>query len=147
MTNQKLDETKAWRGTYKGLHFEIKHWGVGQSHTPANDGTWNYYVWLPERKLLDFATHWLEGRVVKIIPESLGFVAYDYCAIPAANVDWHGGVTYYAKHGEVEGFRSIELGCDYNHLWDHERGERYTLDEVVADVQRTIDELQPLLKL
>jgi len=147
MQTQTLDKIDTWRGTYKGLHFQIKHWGVGQKHTPVSDGVWNFYIWLPESKLLDFPAHWLTPKLVKITPESPGFVSHDYYSIPAANIDgWHGGPTYYAKHGEVEGHRVVEMGCDYNHLWDYERGEPYELNDIVVDVQQTIDNLQPLLK-
>lgn len=134
-----------WQGIYRGLSYKIVHWGVDESFTPGGNGNWNYYVFLPEHKVKDFAAIWLEDKVYKSKPEVRGYITHDYFNNPATNVDWHGGATYYAKHGHTEGYRCVEVGCDYAHLWDYERERGYTLSEVLTDVQHTIDELQPLL--
>lgn len=139
-----LDRAEYWRGQHEGLHFKITLWGVG-GYNPH--GTWCYYVYFSERYILNFDELWLPPKLIKTTPESHGFVSYDYNDLSLAHVDWHGGVTYYEKHGELKGFRCVELGCDYAHLYDHERGFPYHLDEVVYDCKKTIEAVIPKLSL
>jgi hypothetical protein len=133
-----MNKIETWEGEHNGLAFKIT-----SRHIEGVGPAWNYYVYLPERLLKErFSEVWLEPRVVKITPESREFVDYVYYKSNSLNVDsWHGGITHYAKHGEVPGFRSVEVGCDYQHLWDREGGYSATLESVTFDCKRTIEEL------
>ena len=142
----KLDLNKSWTFKHKGLYCKISHWGVERANNfeSLNDGKgiWNYYVTLPEHILGDkFAAVWLEDKKIQFSVNSPERITHDYYGHPFSEVDWHGGITYYAKHGQLEGHRSVELGCDYSHLYDMERGYDYTLDDVYADCCRTAEEL------
>lgn len=133
-----LNLQQVWRATCHGLQIKIANWQIRGMEHP----TWNYYIYLPESLLKErFAEVWFPPKLVKITPESRGFVSYDYYP-SALNVDaWHGGITFYAKHGEVEGFRAIEVGCDYNHFWDEENGHPEDLDGVSYDCEETVKQL------
>lgn len=133
-----------WQGDHLGFHYKISHWGLENIHLNEGKGVWNYYVFLYESRIPDFQSLWLEPELIKITPESTGYVTYKYYDLAPAQLSWHGGVTYYAKHGELVGYRSIELGCDYSHLWDHENDFATTLDDVLYDVEQTCKELNVL---
>jgi hypothetical protein len=135
----KPEQQDCYRGIYRDISYKISRHAKGQSYTPQSEGIWCYYIYLHESKVKDFASLWAEGEVVKITPESYGFVSYEYYKEPFNSIEFHGGITYYAKHGEFEGHRSVELGCDYNHLWDIERGYGYGLTDILVDVKSTID--------
>jgi hypothetical protein len=140
-----LNKKEFWSFTHAGLYVSIVNWGKERGEfEPMNHGhgVWNYYVTLPERLLGEkFKEVWLEDKRFKFTPNSPEQINHDYYGHPFSDVDWHGGITYYAKHGQLEGHRNVELGCDYNHLWDSERGYNYTLEEVVADAKKTAEEL------
>ncbi len=144
MTLPKLNTQTKWRGEAHGFQFSIVHWGEDQNINEGK-GVWNYYVYISERRAKEkFAELWLEPKLNKIVETAPGFVSYDYYNTPVANVHWHGGPTYYAKHGELEGHRSVEFGCDYNHLWDMEGGYMTEIEDVVYDVLKTCEELNEL---
>lgn len=134
---------QTWTGTHLGFTYESIHRGVDQGMNEGK-GVWNYYIYLYESKTPDFDKLWLEPHLLKITPESTGFITYDYNELPIANIYWHGGVTYYSKHGEVPGYRTVQFGCDFNHLYDQEYGFDYTLEDVLQEVFRTCRELQEL---
>lgn len=142
----KLDHAEYWSGQHLGLHFKIVHWGIDVQHYQGH-GNWNYYVYLSERNTPNFEEMWLPDKVQKFSPESHGFVSQDYYGLSANGADWHGGITYYAKLGHMVGYRAIELGCDYAHLFDSERGYDYTLNEVLYDCLGTIKQLVEILDI
>lgn len=77
---------------------------------------------------------------MKITPESKGWISHDYYSEPLiCDIELHGGISYYEKHNYLEGCRCVEVGCDYNHLWDHERGYQPSLEEVLSDACDTVD--------
>lgn len=125
-----------YRGSYRGIGYKILRHAIGMAHTPESKGIWNYYVYIPEKKSPIFASLWLPSEKRK----DFNFVTHDYYAA-FGQVNFHGGITFYAKHGEVEGHRVVEVGCDYNHYWDQERGYSASLEEVTQDCLATIDHL------
>lgn len=149
INNITLDKKTVWKFQYKNLWAEIAHWGIERQHNfkPLNDGKgcWNYYVYVPEHLIEDkelFRKLWLPEKLTKFTPESSERVSYDYYECPLANIDWHGGITYYSKEGfDIDGHRVVKGGCDYSHLWDSERGYDYTLEEVIQDAKNTIDDI------
>lgn len=140
----KLRQKTTWSFEWCSLYVQIAHWGMDEGINEGK-GKWNYYITLPESLLKDkFAEVWLEDKPIKFFEMSPVRIIHDYNDCSFNQVDWHGGVTYYVKHGHTEGHRSVELGCDYNHLWDHERGFNTTLEEVLSDARRTATQLAEL---
>lgn len=145
---ESLNKKTLWTGQHKEIWFEVVHWGIEREHNfePMNDGQgcWNYYVYIPERIVKEkiFETIWLPEQVSKFTPESSERISYNYMNCPLNGIDFHCGITYYSKEGyNVKGHRVVKAGCDYSHLWDSERGFKFTLEEVVSDAKHTIDDL------
>jgi DNA repair exonuclease SbcCD nuclease subunit len=129
------------------VHIKIILHCVGKDYTTEGKGIWNYYILIPEHKCPPalFQQLWLEGEVYKFNPEARGYVTYDYYKTPVAQLGFHCGVTFYEKHGHHVGYRSVEFGCDYNHLWDQE-SYFVSFEEVIADVQKTADQVIELIE-
>jgi hypothetical protein len=147
------DKTNVWYLSHAGLQITVKQWGVERAHKlkPLNNGhgIWNYYIFIPERLIGTdaFEKLWLEDKVVESNSDSKGWIYHDYMSQPFADVEWHCGITFYNKHGHTVGHRMVELGCDYNHLYDQERGYGYTLEEVVEDAKNTANQLAKLYNI
>ena len=145
---KKLAKTETWHDNVdQKLFITIKHWGIERedsSFEPLNDGkgVWNYYITIPEIIFPKaFPLLWIEDEKVKYTPASPERIVHDYSKSPIAQLDWHCGVTFYKKHGQTEGHRSVEFGCDYSHLYDSERGFNYTLDEVHSEALQTANQI------
>lgn len=128
-----LSHKDIWGGEYKGVRFEICHWGMG----------WNYYLFLPLAQIPeDYQKYFnLRGKRKKFSPDSEERIWYEYMDAPIlSDLDWHGGITYYEKlgdgHYEKQG---VKVGCDYMHFFDE--GRSYTLESVRQDAIHTIDKL------
>lgn len=128
-----LREQKVWRGTHRGVPFKVMLWGYDDTSLDK----WNYYLYLLERNCINFDKLWLPGEVVQFTECSPKRVTYDYYSV-FGEVEMHGGITYYEKHGELVN-RYVEIGCDFAHLYDDEAG--WDLESVVADMQVAIDSL------
>lgn len=137
---------QVWHGTHKDISFKIVHWAEGEA---INDGkgVWNYYVFLHESKTPNFNALWLADEEKAFSPNGRKYISHDYgSAWVSSDCDWHGGVTYYAKHGHTEGHRAVEFGCDYSHLWDAEAGFDTELRDVVYDARNTIEQIAERLE-
>ena len=145
----KPGHTDVWRLEHAGLSVEINHFGVD---TGMNDGKgrWTYYVFIHESKTKKFNEIWLPA-IVK--PWSLGdnsmlYCSYDYYRSDLLNsAYWHGGITYYSKRGDAEGFRCIQVGCDFGHLYDMERGHNYKLEDILVEARETAEQLAKVLEV
>ncbi len=135
--NTKPRHKDIWTYQYSGLVVEITHHSAGEL---INDGkgVWCYYIYIHEGKCKPgvFANLWLEDKVSKWYESSPERVTHDYNDI-LPDCEWHGGITYYAKHGHSLGHRCVQAGCDFSHLWDHDQGYDYTLDDIVHEANRT----------
>jgi len=139
-----LEVSEIWKGTHKRLAFHIQRWWTcdysfsdrsDMKHVPI----WNYYVYIPEQLALDFPSLWLEDQL-----KDWG-ITHDYYKPAFNEADWHGGVTYYKKYDNIPGRRVVEIGCDFNHLYDQDRREHYTIESVARECFTTINQLQSLL--
>ena len=135
----KPEQQDLYRGIYREINYKIIRHAKGREHTPANEGIWCFYIYLHESKVKDFSKLWLPVKIVKFSLESRGYVNYEYYCEPFNSMEFHGGITYYCKYGETEGYRSVEIGCDYNHLWDNERGCGYDVEDILVGVKCAID--------
>lgn len=149
MNISELSTKHTYTGEHLGLCFEIAHWGVKRGKfLPLNNGKgcWNYYVYLHERKLTNFSDFWLNPTIKEFSAGGTKYLYYDYDSSPLSSIDWHGGVTFWEGHNLlIPGQRTIQIGCDYSHLFDAERGYDYELSDVLSDCLRTIEQIHPLL--
>lgn len=124
---EKVEIRMEAHGEYRGVRYKIK--------APAGGYKFTYYIFL-HKKLFqnpaDFEGIWLEPEEVKT--QWSTYTTYNYTDSWLAGLDWHCGMTYYAKHGDMG---CVEAGCDYAHYWDE--GHYYSLASVVEDVKQTID--------
>ena len=135
MNEKELEHKDMWKGTYRGVRFEIARWGVGRDYLP--DGIWNYYLWIPLDMIPKEKHHEFLAKIKK---DDKGRINYRYTDLKLlCDLDWHGGITYYSKHGIDGNPIVIEAGCDYAHIWDD--GKNYQLNQILHDCQNTIDEL------
>lgn len=137
----KLEHQDIWRGSHRGIQSKIVNWDKGADYTPGSEGIWNCYIYIPESKAANFESLWLPDIAKRWSPNSPERISHDYYAPGFPFIEMHGGITYYAKHGHTPGHRRVEVGCDYSHLWDHERGGGYTHDSVAGDAVAAIDAL------
>lgn len=119
-------------GKYRGIPYKI--------NAPTGSYKFTYYIYLREEFFQnpdDFADIVLDEEIVNL-PGGGSWASHKYYDCWLADLDWHGGITYY-KRTDSGGKSYIEAGCDYAHLWDEE--EYYSLASVITDVHRTIDSL------
>jgi len=146
-------ESKAtWRIKYKGIYGEVQHHAIND-YTP--EGIYCSYITLYEDQ---FAPEIFNKFVLEAIPyqiikgEGSWHRRYDYYNLP--DYGFHGGITYYeigtyfdSADGKEKKF--VKMGCDYSHLWNHERGHQETLNIVKHDLMGVIDkfiEANPIIE-
>jgi len=136
-------EKKTWTTkTELGL-VEVCLHNMDNPYIRGGDGIYNYYLYIYERECPKaFKEFWLED-----IPRSLGegcstWISHEYYHLDM--FDFHGGITYYSKHGHTEGFRSVQIGCDFNHLWDENKV--YILQDIQREAMRSMELLINYLK-
>jgi len=131
-------KVELYRGTYKGVSFEINNFN--RPGLEPYDDCWTFYLYLhvlrcPKELQSEI---WLEGKA-----DDKDYVHYDYMAGLIASIEWHCGITYYSKVSGFDGSnQTIRAGCDYQHCWDE--GMRYNLDMVLSDVKVAVDSLYEL---
>ena len=134
-----LRHMDTWKGEYRGIRFEIKHWGFGGKEEKKN---WNYYLFLDERQ---FPEKYRSDYVLPPKKDDKGRLDYDYMSCGWNNIRAHHGWTYYKIHeGYIGTPRLIEIGCDYGHYWDE--GRRYSESGILLEVQESIDDLHREVK-
>lgn len=128
-----------WTYGYKGLTVEIVQHSEGEMINNGK-GIWCYYIHIPERVCSEgvFDKLWLKDKFIKFIPAIPVRVTHDYSHL-LSDCKWHGGVTYYAKQGHSVGHRCVVLGCDFDHLRDHERYNYYNFEEIKFEADRTAE--------
>ena len=137
--NIKKKETDVWFGEYLGVRFEINHWETPPNEfEPNGRDHWTYYLIIELDKIPednDRESYWLEPQK----DDKFSWTSYEYYNHPVlANLDWHGGPTWYSKEAGIDNTpRVIKIGCDYQHLWDE--GMTYNVDMVQGDVKRSIE--------
>lgn len=143
----KLRFRREWYGTSpEGLSFEIAHWGEGEMCD--GHGMWNYYVIIHEDQLRpdDWAKVWLPVESRWKRSDGHEDPSYNEWSSVLYDGDFHGGVTLYEKHQQVDGDRRrIKVGCDYGHSWDRDVGYGYTLEMVTRDALNTCAKLAAIL--
>lgn len=138
---QYLGCSAKWTKTHKDIRYTLSHHGVSEY---APQGTWCFYIHLLEPMFVnedDFKVFDLDQEII----ETFGSFreSYDYYKIP--DYGFHGGITFYKKHSYIDRDgnkrKHIEIGCDYAHLWDSERGYSDGFEDVSRDAVRVIDKI------
>ena len=133
---EKLNKSTTWKKMMGGVSIEIIHWGEDEPLMNHGRGIWNHYVYIYEANLpkVMFESIWLPDQPNTMLGSGRKYVSHDYYGChPLNEPDWHGGITFYAKHGQLEGTRCVQVGCDYNHLHDEEH--TWTLEQVLQDAE------------
>lgn len=117
---------------YRDIFVEVK---APQKPAIEMDG-WVYYLYLQLDWFEDTALG--ESLWLPLVGDDRPMYRPNYHEF-LVSLWWHGGLTWYSKHLGLQEERVIQVGCDYQHLWD--QGQHYTRDQVMRDAQRTIDNL------
>lgn len=136
----KLEKSDVWKAMYRNVYIEIKRWDGYRSpemRSPWKEH-WTYYIYLYERHCKDFDAIWLADKLTSWSESGPKHITNDYYDSPLANIEMHGGITYYSKHGQVEGHRTVQIGCDFQHL--HDEGQTYYVEDILREARITADE-------
>lgn len=129
-----------WLFDYRGVTVEVVSRPAYEIFTGAAT-MWTYYVHAREQMFQ------ADDVPSVFIPPNgkMKHYPYEYMRSAWADVDFHGGVTFYNIVNCVPDRRVVKVGCDYGHLWDREC--HYTLESVVGDAKRTVDSMHELFAL
>lgn len=137
MITPRLRAMQVWQGSHRDVRFEIKRRDIGGLEDSFPSGSWSFYIYLHESACPRFSEIWLADELKEWSPGGSKHITHDYMNGLTAQVDFHGGITYYAKHGDTKGYRCAELGCDYQHYYD--TGHTYDENDLARDAARAID--------
>lgn len=136
-----LKDTKRYFGKYRGINYEINNFHIGTMPS------WTHYIILHIDDQLSEKSRekfWLTPRYTSFSEGGVEHLSYDYWDSIIADIEFHGGCTWYSKESSVDAKRrSVKIGCDYQHIWDE--GMQYDLDYVYNEVKKTIDSLIELV--
>lgn len=131
-----MRKSTRWTGTYRDITFEIQNFDL-----VAKDDAWTFYLYIKLVQLPEdiWERFWLKPEKYNHYIR-YNYERYNYDEEPLiASLDWHCGCTYYKKHGHDGELRVVQIGCDYQHLYDE--GKYYNEEIIYKDVQRCIDSL------
>lgn len=134
-----LRKSEVWKASYRGVTIEIQRWAFDSTAglRPWKEN-WNYYIYMYESKCADFEKLWLPDEIKRFSEESDPYITHDYYSGAVGEIEMHGGITYYAKHGQSVGHRCIQVGCDYQHLCDE--GQTYSVEKILRDAKASADQ-------
>jgi len=140
MNAEELRHKDVWNGEYRGVRFEIVKWWMGGLIEDARP-VWNYYLCIPYDQIpTELWKRFVLRRQTRKLASGRERVTYPYTASLLADLDWHGGITYYERLEE-----SIKAGCDFVHSWDYGQEDTYTVSYVLLHAIRTVDSLRQLV--
>jgi len=143
-----LSHADYFRGTHRGLTFKVsRHNGTDYS-TDRHHNCWCYYIFLCRHNFSD--AEWLEVfRDPNVYDKDNGTKRTSYSSPKLDDCEFHGGITFFGVTVDPATPEQInlEVGCDYNHLWDSEAGHPYRIEGVMADAKRTIDNIHDMFSL
>lgn len=137
-----LNANSRWRSVYKDISIELSFHGYipPKDREPSmfgyGEGTWCYYLILDQRMF--YPKDW---KKLFFTPKKTEYgLDYNYYRFP--DVDFHGGITFYETdkhydHKTGKYYSTVKAGCDYNHLWDSERGYPDSYNSVLFDAKRS----------
>ncbi len=134
---ERLREGRYWHGIYKGVGFKIQRWEREHNGDGLlNSTVWNYYIYLDLSKINkdDAKQLWLTGKKSPNSSKRKWYKYYD-CE-PLKDIELQGGITWYKKQYSLNDDKIVEIGCDYDHIWND---REYDLNEVHYDVKQSIE--------
>lgn len=123
---------KVFDGEYRGVTFEIQNFSLLRELD-----AWTFYIYIREQQFGEkFNEFWLTPEYDKKMR-----CHYRYMESGIINnIDFHGGCTYYEKCSSPdEKFRTVKIGCDYQHYGDE--GVGYDEKWLESDAKTAIDSL------
>jgi hypothetical protein len=149
-TKLSLRRSKSIAFTFRGFTVEIVHWNFetpDPNTSPEGKGVWNYYLFIRESQVTPefFTKIWLTPDRVRFAPDSPEHLNYKYYDSILNGLDLHGGITFYDRLGQEVGHRCVKVGCDYNHLWDRDRGF-CSESTVIYDAMKSVDSLHVMIE-
>ena len=125
-----LRKNTRWSGRHKGVVFEIQNFKLGDRDQ------WAFYLLIPLEQVPEEVRErlWLPPQKQERV-----WIHYDYYGESLIyDIRWHGGCTFYEKHGGFDGHpRLVKMGCDYGHLWDE--GHEYNVSYVEMEARDAVD--------
>ena len=133
MNQTKPRHQDIWWLRIRGINVKIVKWQFNLSSSLRNKDNWNYYLLLKKENFSPEDWKKVQRRGRKW---SYGILGDD--------IYWHGKCTY--RENDIDGPKTITVGCDFQHSWDDEHGEYY-LEGVISEATRTVDELHAAFSL
>lgn len=121
-----------WTWQHQGIWYKLSWHGYANDCMP--EGIWCWYITLRRNQFS--AETW---ETLRILNDD-GSV--DYWEFP--DVGAHGGWTYGKLEKDDHGNELLTVGCDYNHLWDHELYWPHDKTRVEAEARAAIDKFLQL---
>jgi hypothetical protein len=130
----KLRPSRIWRTHYKGIGIEVAHHAVSpfQPH-----GIWCGYLYICEEhdpSILErrgtSKDYGIPGFPVRWTEKSHPF--WD-------EFEWNGGITYYSETTDLRGKVTMQIGCDYAHIWDDDKRDVYDENWILNDMVGIVD--------
>ncbi|UIY28742.1 hypothetical protein LZK73_18625 [Neorhizobium galegae] len=122
-----------------GVSYSLSHHGhrTGDEYAGAEptSGTWCYYLLIPEQM---YPHRWADFACVRGPSgyENPG-AAFDHDFFDS-EITWSSNEPYFCRKA-MRMFDLSKVGCDYAHLWHHERGFPDTYNSVKLDAERTVE--------
>jgi len=151
-----------WNDTYRDVRFEINNFQIDGLGSLKD--CWTFYLYLPLEQLpKDIRKRfWLRPSLLLLMPldtprwkrfllKAKAWMTYSrklykyYDEPLIADLEWHGGCTWYEKYGIDFTPRAVQIGCDYQHFYDE--GHRYILSGVERDAKACIDSLHAVINI
>jgi hypothetical protein len=128
-----------WRGEREGVSYTLNHHGYRRGDeykfSEYHPGIWTYYLLIPEQM---FPHRWADFACKR---DERGWQEHG----PAfthemfdSEITWSSSEPYWCRKTERM-WDAAKVGCDYNHLWHHERGYPDTYQSVKRDAEKTVD--------
>jgi len=140
-----MEKSEIYRDQYRDVDFSISKFKAF-SHS-LNSASWAHYIHLNlDKQIKDKSIAdklWLTPEY-----DDKNRVSYSYYSSIIAEIEFHGGCTWYSKESSPdEKDRIIKIGCDYQHSWDE--GKFYDVQYIERQAKESIDTLLkivPVLK-
>lgn len=132
-----LTHSDKWRGRHRSFGFSISRTEPFYPISSSMKYTWAFYILANAQSFPED----IRDQYIIAAKPGKSWQRYDYSSSAWEELEWHGGVTYYAKHDAEGEFPVAEVGCDFQHLWDMERCEDYQLDNIEFEARRCIDSM------
>jgi hypothetical protein len=128
-----------WSGEHNGVRYLLNFHGYrrGDEYPSAehHPGIWCYYLLIPEQM---YPHRWSDFAVTR---NERGYCdhgpAFDHDMFDS-EITWASSEPYWDRKTARQ-WDAAKVGCDYAHLWHHERGYPDSYDSVERDAQRTVE--------